>query len=267
MVQLIDRGVRKRIVESRVIVAADRAECWRFLIGPELLGQWFADSRPGPGGKVDLHFGDGDFFRVSTRAVNAPTRLRWDWQFMGVGAGSEIEFLLTEEDKATTVAVKDEGEYSESGVRELEEGWADFLSRLRRRIETGLNSRYQWSETIGASIVVGAEADTVMEALRDRGMWSRHLPGVKIEIAEADNGIDLELHGEGWAGATTTARLRLCPAATGLHVKLSHEGWLQLPEACRIGERRKAAEQWARALAELETMLMSPEVARPVKAG
>src|SRR5207302_9075878 len=105
--QLLDRGITRRTVESCVRIAAQPAVCWRFLTEPALLGEWFADTIPvtADGPAVDLSFGDGDFFRVRTTGAEEPKRLCWSWQFMGVGSGSDVEFLLRGEAGATRVAV------------------------------------------------------------------------------------------------------------------------------------------------------------------
>ncbi len=256
--QILNRGITQRLVESSVRIAAPSAVCWRFLLEPALLAEWFADSIPlgaDQGATVDLHFGDGDFFRVTTAAADDMTRLCWTWQFMGVGSSSQVEFLLTEEDGGTRVMVRDRGQYSEAGVGELEEGWADFLSRLQRRIETGTNARYQWSETIGASIVVQASPQKVLRALRDQTLWNKLFPGTETRIEETGAGINLEFRRKEWAGQPTTARISLSDGASGLNLSVSHQGWLQLPESCRIAQRRMAAGSWAQALARLESIL------------
>lgn len=256
--QILDRGITQRILESCVKIAAPATVCWPFLTEPALLREWFADSVPlaaDAGATVDLHFGDGDFFRVRTTAAEDPNRLCWTWQFMGVGSSSDIEFLLTGKDDGTQVAVRDQGQYSESGVHELEEGWADFLSRLRQRIETGKNSRYQWSETIGASIVVRANPEIVLRVLHDRMLWRKFFPEAEIGIEETGAGINLEFRRKEWAEVPTKARMTMSDGATGLNLSVSHEGWLQLPENCQIAERRKAAESWAQALPHLELTL------------
>ena len=256
--QILDRGITRRVVESYVTIAAQPAVCWRFLTEPALLGEWFADSTPMAAedeGAADLNFGDGDFFRVKTTAAEEPKRLCWTWQFMGAGSSSEVEFQLRCEAGATRVTVRDQGQYSESGVHELEEGWSDFLSRLRRRIETGKNARYVWSETIGASIVVHAAPERVLRVLRDRTLWSGFFPGADVGVEDTATGIALEFRRNEWAGVPTRARVSLSDGATGLNLSVSHEGWLQLPEASRIAERRKAAGSWAQALPHLESIL------------
>jgi uncharacterized protein YndB with AHSA1/START domain len=256
--QNMDRGITQRTVESCVTIAAQPAVCWRFLTEPTLLREWFADSIPAPAGgdaTADLNFGDGDFFRVRSTAAEEPNRLFWVWQFMGVGPRGVVQFHLMGEDNGTRIEVRDRGQYSERGVHELEEGWADFLSRLRRRIETGENTRYQWSETIGASIVVRANPETALRILRAPVLWRKFFPEAEIGIEGTDSGIHLEFHRKVWAGVPTEARITLSQGPTGLHLSLSHEGWLQVPENCRIAERRKAAESWAQALSQLELML------------
>jgi uncharacterized protein YndB with AHSA1/START domain len=125
--QILDRAIAERSVASSVSVATRRAEYWRFLTEPPLLREWFADSIPiaaTGGATVDLHFGDGDFFCVKITGAEEPGRLCWTWQFMGIGSCSKIEFRLTEEDGGTLIDVRDCGWYSESGVHELEAGWA-----------------------------------------------------------------------------------------------------------------------------------------------
>jgi uncharacterized protein YndB with AHSA1/START domain len=256
--QLLDRGIMRRTVESCVNIAASPAVCWPFLNDPLLRAEWFADTFPldtNDGATVDLKFGDGDFFRVTTVDVEEPASLSWTWRFMGIGASSDIEFRLTGHDGGTRVTVRDLGEYSESGVSELEEGWADFLSRLRKRIETGANSRYQWNQSIGASVVVGANPGTLLRTLGDHALWATYFPETEVHIKETADGVRLEFRRSEYGGVPTIARLSLSGGDSGFHLSVSHEGWLQLSQDCRIAERRRAAENWARLLAHLESSL------------
>jgi uncharacterized protein YndB with AHSA1/START domain len=254
--QILDRAIAERTVVSSATVAARRTECWRFLTEPPLLREWFADSIPigEPGGAtVELHFGDGDFFRVKIAAAEEPARLCWTWRFMGVGSGSEIEFRLTEEHGGTRIDVRDRGWYSESGAQELKVGWEDFLSRLRQRVETGKNTRYLWSETISASIMVQSDPESVARILSDPTMWRRFFPEIELRLQKSDDEIRLEFRRKEWAGVTTSARLSSSDGPTGWNLSVCHEGWLQLPENCRVGARKDAAESWAQALAYLES--------------
>ena len=251
--RILDRGIAPRDVKSRVTVAAPLEGCWRFLTDPSLMSEWFADPIRLPDGRMDLHFGDGDFFRVTRTAARQPDQLLWTWQFMGVGPRSEIEFLLTRKEGHTEVAVLDHGQYSLSGVHELEEGWEDFLTRLQRRIETGKNARYQWSETIGASIVLRDNPESVERALHDQAMWQRCFRDADVCLADSEAGLALNFSKSEWDGASTTASLSLSSSAAGLHLSVNHQGWLQLPETCRIAERKVAAQLWAEALRQLES--------------
>lgn len=253
--KLLDRGIGARVVESSVFIAAPLPECWRFLTEPDRLAGWFADTVPLDDGTVDLQFGDGDFFRMKTTSSYAVSRLCWKWRFMGVGSPSEVEFRLCDEDGGTRVSVRDHGQYSEAGVHGLEEGWADFLSRLRRRIETGKNARFEWSETIEACIVVQAAAGAVLTTLRDPLLWTRFFRDAEVRLEDIDCGIQLAFRRKEWGGVATDARISLSEGAPDLHVSVCHEGWLQLPENCRISARRKFAGSWAEALQHLESVL------------
>lgn len=254
--EVLNRGIVARRVQSSVEVSAEPEVCWRFLTQPTLRAEWFADSCPSGGANtVDLQFGDGDFFRVATVAAEEPTRLCWVWRFLGVGSLSEIEFLLTKREIGTELRVRDRGQYSESGVDELEDGWADFLSRLRQRIETGKNTRYQWSETFGASIVVRADPATLSRVLRDPQLWNGFFPETEITLDAGNEGIHLEFRRPQWGGISTHARISLSDGETGLNLSVTHDGWLRLPESCRIAERRNAAGCWAHALRTLESAL------------
>jgi len=75
-----------------------------------------------------------------------PNRLAGPGNSWVLGPCSEIEFLLTGKMVALKSRYEIKDSISATGVHELEAGWADFLSRLHRRIETEKNSRYRWSE-------------------------------------------------------------------------------------------------------------------------
>lgn len=250
--------IRTYTIVRQISVCTTVDECWRYLTDPHLIGEWFADTLGsfGQNDGFEFHFGDGDFFRGVVGSADAPVSLRFRWHFMGAGLASDIEYaLLPLPDGKTLVSVIDRGEHTAAGAAEMCEGWDDFLSRLERRIRTGENSRYRWTETIGCAAAMRVTPDHAREFLRNPGVWSV-FPQTDVTVDETDGALNVTMTNPAWDGRTTDVSLRFRPNRAGACVSVVHRGFDRLNEALQFDERKRYAGYWAAFLAELE----SPEV-------
>lgn len=243
------------VVQVAIPAAVDT--CFRHLTDPALIGRWFADVDGAiqPGAQCEYHFGDGDFFRAQTVAIEPPLRLRSTWRFMGVGGASDIEYVLLENEAGTELSVIDRGPYTQGGAQELREGWRDFLSRLAKTIETGKNARYRWSEVIGAGTLVSATPAAARERLSDAALWERAFPETSAAIAQRGNRLVVEFKNPAWDGHSTRASLSISARAQATGISVSHEGWLELPASIQFQERKRFAGYWAALLRQIESSL------------
>jgi uncharacterized protein YndB with AHSA1/START domain len=238
-----------------VAIDSSRIWCWSALTRPDLLAEWFADVVPAEGDMVEFQFGDGDFF-VARASMPAPLRrLCWEWRFMRSGGESEINFLISDGESGVVVEVTDRGEYSDDGARELEEGWTDFLGRLKSKLETGQRSRYRWSEAIATSLVTSALIDRLYQALCDIQRWQRGFPGCNIHMRETETGLELEFSRKEWGSQVTHAVITMIERTKGFGAAVLHTGWPDLPSHIQFEERKYAAGCWARTLGEVEAEL------------
>jgi hypothetical protein len=148
--------------------------------------------------------------------------------------------------------VEDQGAYSHHAALELREGWDDFLSRLKRSIETGANTRYRWSEVIGTGAMVKGSPSEIQSMLSRPEWWTREFPASRIR-PEPESGGCVVFQDDAWEGSTTRARIAVAAGAGGSAISVSHAGWAELPESIRYAERKRYAGLWAAALASLES--------------
>ncbi|BDC50496.1 hypothetical protein F183_A28120 [Bryobacterales bacterium F-183] len=252
--QVLEKGVERRSITRAVSIRAGVAHVWHCLTTTQAIEQWFADVKGSyeVGATCEMHFGDGDFFEVTTLAAVPMISLRWSWRFWGVGGLSDIEFLLAAEDDSCRVTVVDAGEYSERGVSELEEGWDDFLGRLRSYAETGKNARYRWSESIGAAMVSHRSPLELWEIVGEPQWWERGFPTYSVELTANEDDLVARFCSGAWGGASTTAVMSVVRRLDGVALSVQHGGWLSLPSTVQFEERRTVALLWAKALRELE---------------
>lgn len=247
--------IRNYMIVRQATVNSAVEECWRYLTEPGLIGEWFADVTGGLGTDeaFEFHFGDGDFFRGVVEQSDAPVSLRFQWRFMGVGLTSAIEYaLLPYKDGSTLVTVIDRGEHTPGGAVEMCEGWDDFLTRLERRLATGANSRYRWTERIGCGTVLACTPSEAIALLCAPTTWASFADtAVAVEV-ENEAALTVTMSNPAWGGQTTRAGLRFRPTAAGTHVSADHHGFDSLAEPIQFAERKRYAGYWAAFLAELE---------------
>jgi hypothetical protein len=174
---------------------------------------------------------------------------------MGVGAVSDIEYVLLPHDAGTDVSVIDRGPYSRGSALELREGWADFLSRLVTTIETGKNARYRWSEAIGAGTLVSASVAETQKRLSDRALWEGAFPQTSAAVETSSNKVVVTLTNAAWEGRSTRASLCISERGQATAISVSHEGWLELPASIQFEERKRFAGYWAGLLQQIESSL------------
>jgi len=229
-------------------------ECWRFLTVPELLAEWFADVEGTlfPGQRFLFSFGDGDFF-VCDGLRTMPPELQFNWRFMGVGDASLITYRLHPLAGETRISVIDSGRYSPGIARELEEGWKDFLARLERRIRTGANTRYRWSECISASAILAASPESALGLCLSRLTSAMSFCEGRIEPDLSRKTIEVTFHSPAWRGRESQAVLLFAEDADGTKLSLTHSGWANLEPEIQFGERKRFAGFWAGFLEQLES--------------
>jgi uncharacterized protein YndB with AHSA1/START domain len=242
-------------VIQQVIVPSEVGNCWKFISDPRLVSEWFADTdQIRLAEPVQFAFGDGDYFAGTILELEEPTFIRFVWKFMSVGATSDISLFLCPVEDKTEVTVLDRGEYTPRVVKELREGWRDFLSRLERRITTGENSRYRWSPDICIGAVVQCDKLSIVRTLRDVSWWRDAFPhsNPMLMPGRGDESVQAVFQEAGWSGRQTEATVKIAARRDGLGISVIHTGWADLPLDIQLDARRRLAALWQHALLTLE---------------
>lgn len=240
------------------MISVDLASAWRLLTVGEHLAQWFAASGDvHPGGEVRFSFGDGDFFSGVVKRWAPPGELEWSWRFLGVGPTFDIRFDLTAVDGGTLVTVTDAGAVSAAEADSLAEGWRDFLERLEGYAATGRRTRFLWSETFAAAAMLPRDAGSPRDLLSSEWIGDR-FRDAEVGVREVNGEISITFRDRCWDGVTTTARVRATAVADRVHLAVTHSGWPALAPDRRLAERRRYAELWQHALAQLEAAYPAP---------
>jgi uncharacterized protein YndB with AHSA1/START domain len=180
-----DRDITVRVdppfhaVELELRLPVPARDAWRAIFEPPQVERWFGTLSTAlePGRAARLDFDDGDFFDLSTRHVDPPKLLEYTSRFLGIGPESRINWTVEPIDELwCDVAVRDEDPgRSRRESLELATGWADFLRRLSRFLETGKWSRPAWREDVDASISLPVPLSRA-RALLDRSNHTWWLP-------------------------------------------------------------------------------------------
>jgi hypothetical protein len=176
---------------------------------------------------------------------------------MGIGPTYEIRIELATCAIGTRVTVSDRGAISEEEARSLREGWIDFVTRLENAISTGRVTRYQWSETINATALVGQDAARVIASLSEQPWWAARFPGAELSVSRIPGGVAAEFRDPAWRGTSTRAEIAIERHTGMAMLQLRHDGWARLPIEIRLAERRRFAARWADCLAQLEASAAS----------
>jgi uncharacterized protein YndB with AHSA1/START domain len=244
---------RLTVVKEKSIPAGVE-EVWRHLTDGALLTAWFADTEGlRPGGEFVFGFGDGDFFSGRVAGWDAPDALRLRWRFMGVGPTYDILYSLCRDGNSTRLTVRDEGALTHAEAEGLAEGWEDFLTRLECRVRTKQPARYEWSEAICVTALLGRHAPAGVETFREQDWWRANFPGARVSFDEAQgDAAKFSLREEGWGGAATNVAVTVRRFDDAACAEINHVGWTGLAPGRRIAERRRYAGLWAEALRRLE---------------
>lgn len=241
------------VVKEKTIPAGV-GDVWRHLTDGALLTGWFADTEGlRPGGEFVFSFGDGDFFSGRVTGWDAPHALRLEWRFMGAGPTYDISYTLRRDGASTHLTVRDEGALTSGEAEGLAEGWDDFLARLERRVTTGRPSRYEWSEALCATALLGRHAPAAVGTLLDQAWWRANFPDARVapEAAQGD-GAKFILRDEAWGGAVTRVAVTVRRIDGAAYAEFNHDGWTALAPGRQIAERRRYAGLWSQALRRLE---------------
>lgn len=245
-------------VVKEKIIPAGIDEVWKYLTDGELLTQWFATTDGlRPNGGFVFEFGDGDYFSGRVVEWRKPATLGITWKFLGVGHQSRIDYSLQADGQSTFLTLRDNGALTPEEAVGLDEGWEDFLMRLTGRIETGQPTRYRWTETFGGAAFLGTDTPIEVDVF-DEQWWRRNFPGIEVTLdpvqPNVSNAKRFIIREDAWGDLVTTATLRVRHLGGGFWATVSHEGWVKFPESRQLGERRRFARLWARALKRLEEL-------------
>jgi uncharacterized protein YndB with AHSA1/START domain len=240
-------------VVRQTIVNTSWEHCWRCLTTPGVVSEWFAETDTiSPGERVVFDFGDGDFFAGRVTHCEPPSKLRLNWRFWDVGPSYDISYVLAPLGNAVEVSVIDCGSGSSEEVDSLREGWEDFLTRLKKRAETGEACRYRWTECLGSSCF--AENIPELRArLADARWWQSWFPQAGVTVRLDNKSCRLELSEPGWNGIVTNAHVRFDSHLGRSCLKATHTGWTAFTYETQVENRRRYAGLWREMLASVET--------------
>jgi uncharacterized protein YndB with AHSA1/START domain len=266
-------------VELKLRLPVPAPDAWRAISEPPQVERWLGtlSSELEPGRATRLDFGDGDFFDLSTRHVDPPGRLEYTWRFLGIGPENRITWTVDALDELwCEVAVRDEDPgRSRRESLALATGWADFLGRLSRFLETGKWSRYAWREDVDASVELPVSLPRA-RALLDRASHTwwlpvdcsglvpgapfavRHHAGLEVrDVQRADpDTIRLGLGRPDWEQETSCV-LGLGARGGGSLLEVHHGGFRDVPldDPARKRLRTCVAHTWIAALERALTHL------------
>ncbi len=243
------------VVRQRV-VRCSTEHAWACLTEPAKLTSWFGDTDSiSVGSTTRFDFGDGDYFIAEVLELNRPTDIHMSWRFMGIGQTFTVRVLLSPHSEGTEVTVIDHGSLTVEEVDSLREGWDDFLMRLSQFVDNGGWVRYEWSQTIGISVILGSRARRPFPTEMVDSAWlTKHFPDAEFEIERPDENILTLRFGErSWAGKQTEALLESRALAPDrLYLGVVHKGWENLPADSCLRERRRYAGLWREVMAAFE---------------
>ncbi len=262
-------------VQVSVLVPMSAARVWPVLTRRDLVGQWFGDLSDSlrSGGHHRLDFGDGDFFEIYDVVLNLPSRVSYNWRFLGTGPINSISWHIEPKDGASLVTVTDREDSRElKTAAELVKGWTDFLARLQGYCSTGQNTRYGWRQEFDGSIELPAEAATAASVLLSPAgqrcwmPWSGGAPkqdatvtvddGLQpsqLNVSGAQNagdlGISFALGCSQWL-VPTECVVQVRERPRGSLLVVSHTGWQTISDNDheRSVQRQRFGRLWTKAL-------------------
>lgn len=269
-------------VRVSVTVPATPDRVWAALTQQNEVRRWFGELSETirPGGEYRLDFGDGDFFEIRDVAMSPPTRLSYDWSFLGTGPRNAISWTLDSSAGHCRVTINDaESGRMPASVAEMIEGWTDFLNRLRRYCTTGENARYGWRKEFDAAIelpVAPAEAFACLLSDVGQSGWMPWYKGVirvgaVLEMSDrlhperltvgavtitAPQLLQFTLGCTEWSAGTECA-IRIQPRQQGSLLVVSHRGWqnICLQDDEQAAQRSRFGTLWIQALRKARDLI------------
>jgi uncharacterized protein YndB with AHSA1/START domain len=250
-------------VSVRTTVPVALGEAWAGLAEGSHIGCWFGElsGELRPGAHVRLDFADGDFFDIEVVTVTPPSRLVYEWRFLGIGPRCRVEWHAGDAAGGTEVVVADSvpGRPAEESA-ELGRGWVDFLERYRSYLSTGRRSRYGWRPEIDGSIELAADA----QWLFDDDVYPKWLTlgreagAGRIHDVARPSPARLEVAlGTPGGPPVSTGHLELSPRPTGALLSFTHQDWERLAPSGHdvAGVRRRIIGTWIESMVGARAML------------
>jgi hypothetical protein len=173
---------------------------------------------------------------------------------MGIGPRFDIQYRLERGARdSTIVTVHDTGAPIAAEAESLREGWTDFLGRLDRFVTTGATARFTWNPIIAMSALVPGDPRPLFSPAWCRAQFGTAASAPRLQ---ADGRIIIDFHDEEWPDHCANAATIDVHAidSVNAYVAVTHAGWKQLPDARRVGDRRRYAAIWQSALSSLESV-------------
>jgi uncharacterized protein YndB with AHSA1/START domain len=282
MKPIVHSSLRNGEVRVSVLLAASPQIAWQHLTDKTAVSRWFGDlsNTLTAGGIGRLDFGDGDFFVLTNVRMEPQSKLAYEWRFLGTGPVNTIEWEMKAQSNGTLVTVMDQEHMrSDEVIKELQDGWTDFLQRLSDHIATGDVTRYDCRRDFDGQIeldapfreasrsLIGADAELswgpFCKCVIAEGAIVRisDAPGEIYQVSALNrrtSSVSFLSWNEGWLTAT---HCRIEVAARGALSMLSvhHTGWDKIsadPSVC-IKSRRQFGEQWIQALDRAKQQLIA----------
>lgn len=258
-----------------VVVPGSAHAIWVALTDRTAVSQWFGDLSGSlwPGAAVRLDFGDGDFFDISDIRFDLPYRLNYTWRFLGTSPCNEISWSIDPllDNCRVTVADAERGR-SADGVREMIEGWTDFMCRLQAYCATGHNSRYTWRREFSGSVELPMQPTAAFKKLMSEDVQALWMPwsgaavasGASITVADRERpgqllvtaveasgpqALRFSLGSADWHAATH-CHLKIQPWECGALLVILHDGWETIDTNATVQgvQRTRFGKLWTRAL-------------------
>jgi len=226
-------------------------QVWDYLTKPELLAQWFGDTPEfGPGDRVRMDFGDGDFLSGRVVEWDPGIVLGLHWRFIGHGPEYRVLYSLLRRKDGTELTVQDRGSITQEEAECMRVGWSEFLFRLNKAIVKNVTTRFSWRKAFLFTITV-AQREAFVKALTDPDWYHASLAGVGARIRNSDeHEINSIITHEAWGDVETRLRVRLKNIRGNDYAIFAHEGWPELPMDIAEAERRRFVSVWLNAMEE-----------------
>ena len=239
-------------------IEAPIEKCWKCLTTPAIVTEWFADTNVIQAGeRVAFDFGDGDFFAGPVISLEEPTRMRLNWRFWDLGPFYDITYILSPSGDSTEVSVVDFGSGTPLEVESLREGWEDFLTRFKTRVETGEACRYRWTEYVATSCFA-EDTPELRDRLADPVWWQAWFPTATLVVRMEGDRYVIDFAEPGWNHIVTSARIRFDTHLGRSCLKVVHSGWAAFPYEAQVPSRRRYAGLWRTMLASVESEYGAP---------